>query len=419
MTLFGLSGGISFFTIATVLIFRLSSNDVDIKIIGLFAFSGLCYNIRFLWPFLIDYVRIPYLSKKVGQRKSWGIISHIFSTIGFILLGCFEPSDNIILTFSISSLTAFFASIQDIVSDAYRFEFTKKNLPLSDSVPLQTIGFRTGQFFASSITPILGGIYGWFFAHMAIALIKCLSIVLMFCLEEPSEDKSKQIARNERKSDELKKSFSKLFNSTISKDFLLLFICSIFLLRSIDTIIAPIQTIFVGKLGISAMQFGTLKNGIGFISTMSGVMAAGFFIKKHNILKTLICAVIFQSLSGLLSVYLANEYLAQKNILNSLMVCSVFQDFFQGLMNTLTIIYISSFCEQEFSIYHFTLFSTISSITRTFCTSVFSFFCSFISWQIIFCIPIIICIPLVALFLYLYKAGLVLHVHQNEKANPA
>src|SRR6202012_5900334 len=39
--------------------------------IGLFAFVGLPYNLKFLWAPLLDGIRIPVLAALLGPRRSW------------------------------------------------------------------------------------------------------------------------------------------------------------------------------------------------------------------------------------------------------------------------------------------------------------------------------------------------------------
>lgn len=396
MTTFGISGGLSFFVIAIVLMFRLSRVGLPSYVIGLFALAGIPYNIRFLWPFLIDHVRLPYLSARFGQRKSWGVLAQILSSVGFVLLGLESPEHHLVLTFCIALFTAFFAAIQDIISDAYRFDFTY-NIALTDSVPLQTIGFRCGQCLAASFIPMLANFFGWLIAHIMVVGIKIFSIILICHLNEPEGRHIDDENKNKKK--QVFAQISHVAKRTIYKPFLTVFLISIVLLRCIDTVAGPVQTMFIGTLGVSNIQFGIIKSGIGFCATMTGILMAGYCMKKIPLFNVMIVGVLFQSCASLLSLLLLKTVCMPF----TLGWITVFQDLFQGFMNTLMIVYISSFCERELNIYHFTLFSAISSLSRTLFTSLFGITLSSLGWSTIFFIPLFMSIPLIMLLMYLKK----------------
>lgn len=403
MTLFGMSGGLSFFTLVAVLTFRLSREGVSTGQIGLFALSGLPYSFRFFWPFLIDHAHIPWLSNLFGQRKAWGVVAQVFSILGFLFLGMVSPSQNFSLTFLLVLFTSFFSAVQDIVSDAYRFVFIK-HLPLAQSVPVQTFGFRCGQCLAQSVVPVLAGTLGWFVAHLAVVLVKVLSLYALFRLPNPAHGdlRSKHLSKRRQVMDKI----SDVVRKTATKPFLFAFLSSIILLRCFDTILGPIQTIFVGKLGITNIEFGTLRNGIGFFGLMLGVVCAGKALhasrKSTLILHLLSFGMIGQAFASLLSLLLLHV----SDYTYLLGAITFVQEFFQGFMNTLLVVYISSFCEQEIGIYHFTLFSAISSLSRTCFTSLFSALITKIGWTTIFFIPLFVCVPLMCMLHFLISKKL-------------
>lgn len=398
MTLFGMSGGVSFFTLVAVLAFRLSRAGVPNTYIGIFTLSGLPYNVRFLWPFLIDHVCLPWISRRCGQRRGWGLTAQFLSTIGLCILGGTDPSKHMPITFCLVLLTAFFCAIQDIVSDAYRFDFAH-NLPIAESVPLQTIGFRCGQGIAQAIVPTLAGLFGWGAAHGVVVVVKLLAFYALQRLDEPAA--LRPSSNHHRRRLQVYDRFSKLVEKTASKPFLAFFLISIILLRCLDTILGPIQTIFVGQLGTSNIEFGLMKNAVGFLSLLLGVLFAQRWMKqcsKHtSVLQLLSIGAIGQALSALLSLTLfhAPHY---RLLLSGV---TFIQDFFQGLMNTLLVIYISLFCEREIGIYHFTLFSTLSSLSRTAFTFLFSILIPHVGWRMLFCVPAVVCVPLLCILQFL------------------
>jgi sugar phosphate permease len=146
------------------------------------------------------------------------------------------------------------------------------------------------------------------------------------------------------------------------------------------------------------MDFGIVKGGFGVLSVILGIPVAGYFVKKTDVLITIFFGIIGQSLTGLLSTLLTSG-----DSVVFISCVTVLQDFFQGFMNTTLIIYISSFCDEKFSIYHFTILSTVSSLSRAIATLSLVSLSNIIGWKTIFCLPVLICFPLAFLLAFLAK----------------
>jgi PAT family beta-lactamase induction signal transducer AmpG len=396
---FGLSAGLSFFFLSTTLMYNLSHFGYPAPKVGLFAFSGLPYGIRFLWTFLIDHLSLSRISQKFGQRKAWGIVAHCGSCLGFVIMG-FLPLTHFKLLFVTSFLTAFFSAVKDITSEACRFSCIPV-LRTEKSVPLQTAGFRIGQGMAVSVLPILSSfVYlGW--TTLALALFQIAALIFFLKFPLPPISQLSGINSNEQNP-------FKFFWSTVQKILSQpqtgIFIFSLLLLRELDTIAGPIQTIFLGEWGLSPHQFGAVKNGIGLLSLFMGVLAAGFIARVVPLFQSLFWGALAQSVVALLSLFLLRmpPHLPHFNTL--LMGISCPQDFMQSFMNTIFAIYISSFLQNSSNIYSFLFFNTISSLSRTCFTSVLSrFVLPFTGWPFIFMIPLVTYPVLAYILLRLFR----------------
>ena len=75
--LLGIMSGFPWVLIGSALTLWLKENDLSRSAIGWAGLIFGVYAINFLWSPLVDRIHIPYLSKKIGHRKSW-IISMQF-----------------------------------------------------------------------------------------------------------------------------------------------------------------------------------------------------------------------------------------------------------------------------------------------------------------------------------------------------
>ena len=89
MLALGFSAGLPLLLILGTLSFWLREAGVDRATIGHFSWIGLAYGFKWLWSPLVDRMPLPILTKLLGRRRSWLLLSQI--TIVIALLGMQAP----------------------------------------------------------------------------------------------------------------------------------------------------------------------------------------------------------------------------------------------------------------------------------------------------------------------------------------
>ena len=69
----------------------LSEIGIEKSTIGLLSLVMLSYSLKMFWAPLVDRLRIPYLNK-IGQRKSWLILSQFLTFFCILAVGFIDPS---------------------------------------------------------------------------------------------------------------------------------------------------------------------------------------------------------------------------------------------------------------------------------------------------------------------------------------
>ena len=69
----GVSSGFPYAMIGATLATRLAQDGIDKKTITAFTLVFLAYNLKWLWAWVVDGVRIPLLGR-LGQRVSWMLV---------------------------------------------------------------------------------------------------------------------------------------------------------------------------------------------------------------------------------------------------------------------------------------------------------------------------------------------------------
>src|SRR5271169_1172416 len=88
----GFSSGLPLALSGSTLRFWLRESHIDLETIGLFALVSTPYTIKFLWAPLVDALNVPILSKMLGRRRGWLILSQILLVAAILLLGFCNPA---------------------------------------------------------------------------------------------------------------------------------------------------------------------------------------------------------------------------------------------------------------------------------------------------------------------------------------
>src|SRR2546430_11053061 len=73
----GFSAGLPLALSGSTLLVWMREAGVDLGTIGLFALVGTPYTIKFLWAPLIDALDAPILSRLLGRRRGWLVLSQL------------------------------------------------------------------------------------------------------------------------------------------------------------------------------------------------------------------------------------------------------------------------------------------------------------------------------------------------------
>src|SRR6476469_8308007 len=97
-------------------------SGVNLRTIGLFAIIGTPYTIKFLWAPLVDALDVPLLSRLLGRRRGWLVLSQLLLMAAIVFLAFCNPVAAPGLVAFGALLVATASATQDIVVDAFRVE---------------------------------------------------------------------------------------------------------------------------------------------------------------------------------------------------------------------------------------------------------------------------------------------------------
>ena len=122
LLLLGFSSGLPIFLIFSTLSVWLGEAGVEKSAVTYFSWAALGYSFKFVWAPIVDKLPLPLLSKAIGRRRSWLLLSQ-FAVIGAILwMSSVDPMHGLTAMAFGAVALGFASATQDIVIDAYRIE---------------------------------------------------------------------------------------------------------------------------------------------------------------------------------------------------------------------------------------------------------------------------------------------------------
>src|SRR5436190_1880390 len=125
--LLGFSAGLPFSLAGQTLQAWVTESGVDLKTIGLFAFVGTPYWTKVFWSPAVDALDIPVLTRWLGRRRAWLLLTQVMLLAAIVLLAHCDPQSSPLVVAFAALLVTTASATQDIVIDAFRVESLQEN----------------------------------------------------------------------------------------------------------------------------------------------------------------------------------------------------------------------------------------------------------------------------------------------------
>jgi len=116
--LLGIISGFPWVLIGSSLSLWLKEDGLSRSTIGWAGLIFGVYAINYLWAPLIDRIRIPWLTNKIGHRRGWIVTMQIIYLISIVCWSVVDPTANLALVITIGLIIAIASATQDITVDA-------------------------------------------------------------------------------------------------------------------------------------------------------------------------------------------------------------------------------------------------------------------------------------------------------------
>ena len=197
MLFLGFSAGIPILLIFSSLSLWLGEAGVERKAVTFFSWAALGYSFKFVWAPLIDKLPLPWLTRTLGKRRAWLLLSQALIMFAIVTMGSIDPAlskNNLTLMAFAAVLLGFSSATQDIVIDAYRIESAETRLQALMS-STYIVGYRLAMIVAGAGALYLAAQFGsekghyvytaWRWTYFIMAAIMLVGVLTTFVIPEP------------------------------------------------------------------------------------------------------------------------------------------------------------------------------------------------------------------------------------------
>ncbi len=355
MLLLGFSAGLPFSLVAGTLTAWLATSDASMSDIGMFAWVGLLYSLKFVWAPLVDRAPLPILSAWLGRRRSWMLLSQIVVAAALYALASRHPEDGLAAIAWLSVLVAFASATQDIVIDAYRIEAVEQRVQGAMAAAYQ-LGYRIALLVAVAGALYLADLASWQIAYQVMAALMLVGVVTTLVIAEP-ESRSQPRATQGVVAwldDAVIGPFREFFQRHGTKALVLLLFIGLY--RFSDLVLGVMANPFYIDIGFSLSEIATITKVFGFAVTMIGAALGGVSVARLGVNRPLVWGAFMLALTNLCFAGLA---INGSPDVSYLMLTISADNFAAGFTGTVFIAYLSGLTSVAYTATQYALFSSM------------------------------------------------------------
>ncbi len=345
--LLGISSGLPYLLVGGTLKLWLKNKGLDIAVIGFFAFVRLPYTFKFMWaPFLDRWVP-PFL----GRRRGWLVLIQGALVLSLVGLSQSQPELSLWPVALFALLTSFFSASQDIVIDAYRREVLEEE-ELGMGSATAVLGYRLGLILGgASLAPFLSDLMSWNLVYLVMALLVGIGLLTTLFSPEPKVATSVMPKT-------LREAVVEPFIDFFRRPSAIKILCFILLYKIGDALASEMLKPFYSDRGFTNTQIGLVAGQVGIWSAILGGIVGGWLMLKMSIRRALFIFGIFQALSTLFFVVLAQS--EPKVFLLALVIA--FETFTSGMGTAAYAAYMASLTNKKFTATQYALLTSLMSV---------------------------------------------------------
>ena len=386
--LLGIISGFPWVLIGSGLSLWLKEDGLSRSTIGWAGLIFGVYAINFLWAPLIDRLRVPYLTMKLGHRRAWIVTMQCLILVCLGAWSLVDPTANLWGVIAIGLVIAIASATQDITIDALRIEQFGRDegQSMAAGAAIAVVGWWTGYKLGGVValntaelfqTAGIADYWQRTFLVLGLVIIAC-NIALMFVPEQqPLERTAAQSATDEAIASRLGLAgfagrLLAWLAGTVAGPLMSFFrrngfaialaiLGFIFLFKIGEAFLGRMSIVFYKEIGFSKSDIALYSKGIGWITTVVFTLLGGLFAIRIGLVRVMFVSGSLMALTNLMF-----SVLAWSGPSESLFAAAVLLDDLTGAFATVTFVaFISMLVDRTYTATQYALLASIGTAGRT------------------------------------------------------
>ncbi len=431
--LLGSISGFPWVIIGSSLSLWLKEDGLSRSTIGWAGLIFAVYAFNYLWAPIIDRIRIPWLTEKVGHRRGWIISMQTVILISLICWSLINPTTNLAMVISIGLIIAIASATQDITVDALRIEQIGEHegKSMQAGAAMAVVGWWTGYKLGGVVSLNAAEFFqqAGFQNYWQITFL-VLGILIIFCnicLLYVNEPQPTDRTENQKQTDKMiedkigsSKFIAKIFAwlaGTVIGPIISFFkkngfniaiaiLGFVFLFKIGEAFLGRMSVIFYKEIGFTKTDIALYSKGLGWITTVIFTLLGGLFAIRSGVIKAMFVSGILMASTNLLFSLLAwsgkSEWLFA--------IAVIFDDMAAAFATVAFVAFISMLVDRTYTATQYALLASIGTAGRTTLAASSGALVDWLNgdWGIFFIITAVMVIPSL-IFLYMIKDKLKLN----------
>lgn len=420
--LLGVMSGFPWVLIGSSLSLWLKEDGLSRSVVGWAGLIFAVYAVNFLWAPLVDRLRLPYLTDRLGHRKSWILLMQVLILASLLFWSTLAPSVNITLVIGAGLLIAVCSATQDITIDALRIEQIDKadTAAMAAGASVAVIGwwsgFKLGGLIALMVADkleMMGFENYWQMTFILLGgLVVLCNIGLLLIPETGTKERSRAQAEAQAAfqqklgGDNLATQAASWIGSTVLMPLFSFFqkngvkmglaiLSFIFLFKIGEAFMGKMSIIFYKEVGFSKSDIALYSKGLGWITTVVFTLLGGYFALKSGVVRALLISGAVMAATNILF-----SALAWAGKVEWLFAVAVILDDLAAAFATVAFVtFISLLVDRNYTATQYALLASIGTLGRTLLASSSGELVDWLegNWGVFFILTAVMVIPSLAI----------------------
>ena len=327
----------------------LADSGSGLAIVGLTAWIGLAYSLKFLWAPMLDQPPPLAWLRGRGRRRGWLLLVQPMLGVAAALLALSEPAAAPLAAFAAAAGVAILSATQDIAIDAWRIEvFPERRQGMALAVYVW--GYRVAMLVSTTGVIAAAGFLGWHRALLGVAVLIAAGCLVTLAAS-PEDAPTAPPARG------LRHAVIDPVRSFLARPSSLLVLSFVALFKLGEAMAGIMTAPFYRHLTFDkAAIAGTGPCSLG--GTLAGITVGGWLVARIGVGRALLLTGSAQTLAMAMYVLLSLAP-GQHATLYATVTTEAFA---QGLADAAFLTFLSGLCAREFAATQYALLSSVPNL---------------------------------------------------------